>query len=1062
MYHFVAGGSASGKSNRIFNDCISAAKADKGSHFLLIAPEQSTTAIEKELVSLCGAADQIDVLGFNRLAYRIFDELGIENPRVLDDISKAMILRKIGAEHEQELTAWAGRFDKPGFVDNLKSMLSELVQYGITPEELGTDPAFGTRLNNKLHDLKLIYTQFKKEIENRYVTAEEIPDILAKNIDKSETVRNSVIILDGFTGFTPIQYRIIEKFLACAKEVIVTVSIGEDTDNPLFDMPREMMRKINRLAEQNGVTHSQDVKLESDRFLEKHILRYDGAAADDDYVRIAHAGNVNDESAFIAAEIQKLVKTKGFRYRDAAVVCSDISEYGKILTHELELAGVPSYMDETIGIADNPLVMMINAALDVVSSDYSYESVARYLKTGMVSGNEDMINVLDNYIYECGKRGYRRMRDQWDYMPEDLKDIDSRELNEFKDGVLDALEELHGFAKNASCSEIAGAVRKLIEVNNAGEKLEAMCEEFREAHDEVRVREYEKVFEKVTELLDNMAALLQNEKLSIQEFADIFTAGAEQVKLGVLPSGADRVIIGDLTRSRLENVKVLFVAGANEGQIPKLLNRGSVITDAEKERLKAAGFELAPTAKEDLFIQRYYLYRVFTKAEKQLVLSYTNPSYIIGHLKKLYPKLSEEECVSGKEIFDINSAIRKLSEKLREIRVHGTEKADAEFESLYAYMLGSEENAKRIELITSAALYAYRHSKLSKESIDLLYGDTMYGSVSKLEAFAKCPYSYFATYGLKLNDIEPFAFRAVDIGNLSHAALEKIFVRAQRENVDLKSIGAAERDVLAEECIAQAILDDEAARYRDSAHNRYMVKRVERVVKRSLWGLLENLNDGFRPYAMELFFSERDGLKAAHLDLGGGKTMELQGKIDRTDIDTSRDGELAVRVIDYKTGKKTWDLNDVINGNDLQITMYMAAVSELLKRDFKDRTIVPEEMFYYTVQDPIIDRDALSAKATVEDALKKEMSLAGIRDREKIEALIPYVEDKAVGIGKRVIGGDVNVAPKYRNQNYSSCTYCAYKALCGFDRKIEGYRFTSDKKYEKDEQWQIISGQKNS
>ncbi len=1111
MYRFILGGSGSGKTYKAFTDCISAATADESSHFLLLVPEQSTTAVEKEIVRLHPrhATDNIDVLGFSRLAYMVFNELGIVNPDVIDDISKAMILRKTGAEHERELKVWAKRFDKPGFIDNLKSMISELYLYGVSPEDIERSiPSLDSRLQNKMHDLCIIYRAFRETIRDRYVTIEEIPDILAKNIHRSKLIRNAHIILDGFTGFTPVQYRIIENFLCCADEVVITVSIGSDRDNDLFAMSRDMMNRIIDLASKNGISHGHDITLTSDKFLENHILRYDGAVGHirDDEVRIVHAGSTSDEAAFVVNDIERLVKTKHYRYKDIAVVCADINRYRSLLSHEMELAQVPAYVDESIDIADNPVVTMTEAALDIIGSNYSYESVMRYLKTGLAcpecgadshpsgdtpcnpsedapdnlssgmpgrpSGDmSDMINVMDNYMYECGRRGYSRMRASWDYMPKDLQDIDRVKLNEFKNAFLDSFEELRGLIsgnKKAEAGEIVTALKNLLEVNHVQEKLERLREHFTETGDSAREREYSAVYEKITELLDAVAGLLAGECLTGKEFSDIFMAGAAQIKLGMIPSGTDRVTIGDITRSRLDGIKVLYVAGANDGSIPKLLSRGNVITDAEKEKLKAAGFELSPTVREDLMIQRYYLYRLLTKPTDRLVLTYAGldlkgnelqPSYIIGYLRGLYDNLTIGEAFDVRELYDINAAVRRVAEKLREIRCNGNGKADDEFASLYAYLIGDEKTRAKIQLITSAALYAYRHRRLDKESIDLMYGDILMSSVSKLESFAQCPYSYFAKYGLKLEEIEPFAFRAVDIGNIAHSALEKVFSQAKKLGIDLAAADEKSRDAMVHRCIEEALLDDESSRYSDTARNAYIVKRVEKIVARSLWGLLAHQGDGFEPYAFEWSFGLKERLEAAEFDIGDGRIMKLTGKIDRTDI-RENDDSIGVRIIDYKSGSKSWDLSDIVNGRDMQITMYMAAVSELLGDRFRGKQIIPEEMFYYTLKDPIIDRGKLKKK-TVEDALKSEMSFSGLKERERIEAVIPYVEGKAEGMGKMISSGDVRIEPSVRDIKKVKCNNCRFRAVCGFDPKISGFRYSMEKKYSEEDAWQIIDGQVN-
>ena len=1079
MYRFIIGGSGSGKTYKALNDCISAATADEGSHFLLLVPEQSTTATEKETVRLHPrhATDNIDVLSFSRLAYRVFSELGIDHPKVIDDISKAMIIRKIGAEHEAELKVWKNRFDKPGFVDNLKSMISELYLYGISPEELAESIGkVDGQLRGKMHDLSLIYGAFKTAIKDKYVTLEEIPDILAVSIHKSNLIKNAYIVLDGFTGFTPIQYRIIESFLCYAREVVVTVSMGEDRDSDLFDMSREMINRIIDTASKNGVSHGEDIILKNDNFLEKHFLRYDGAKGKvekvktgDDSIRIVHALTSADESAFISNDIERLVKTCGYRYKDIAVVTADISRYKSILNHEMDLAGIPYYVDESIGIADNPLVGMIEAVFDIMHTDYSYDSVMRYLKSSLVSDDEEMIFVMDNYMYECGRRGYKRMLARWDYIPKDLSETDRDELNRFKDGVLSGLEELKELIygdKKVGADEITSAVIKLFEHNNVSEKLEKMRADFEASGDASRAREYAEIYDRVINLLNDISALLEGEKLSGQEYKELFMTGASQIKLGMIPSGTDRITIGDITRSRLEGIKVLYVAGANDGSIPKLLSRGNVITDSEKERLKEVGFELSPTVREDLMIQKFYLYRLFTKPGDELIISYAGldqsgnelkPSYIINYMTGMYENLKVSEASDVSFVYDVNAAVKAVAGVLRDLRTgEKTEMTDG----LYAYLSADEITRERVKLITGAALYEYKPEKLSKETVDLLYGDDLSGSVSKLEKFAQCPYGYFATYGLGLKEIEAFTFRAMDIGNIAHSALEKIFTQADKLSIDLAAADDDARKAMVHRCIEEAILDDESAKYSDTARNEYMVGRVEKVVARSLWGLLQNLHDGYTPYEFEWSFGKKDRISSATFDLGDGKKMQLSGKIDRTDIKDEA-GEVAVRIIDYKSGSKDFSLSDIVNGNDLQITLYMAAAQELLKTRMRGKSIVPSEMYYYPLRDPILDKEKIGKKEP-DEAMKAALKPSGVSSKKEVEKLIPYVGYKAEGYGKRIAGGEIGVSPVYRDERYTGCSFCKFRAVCGFDRKIDGFKYNTQKKFSNDEAWQIIDGQVNS
>ena len=1066
MYSFIFGGTGTGKTYTAFSDCISASlkETDECSHFLLLVPEQSTTGAEKEIVRMHPnhATDNIDILSFNRLAYKVFEELEIINPDILDDMSKAMILRKLGLKHEDELIVWKNRFDKPGFIDSLKSMISELMQYGISPEQLGeiAKTKVPARLKNKLHDLSLIYTAFAEEIAGKHITVEEVPDILSRVIGKSSIINGATIYLDGFTGFTPIQYKIIENFLVYAKKVVFTVTLDEannpfEIGNELFRMSKDMIGRITEIAGRNGIGHGEDVKLPSKSIYDRKV-------------RLIHAQNISEEAEWIASDISRHIRKGGYRYKDIAIVLSDSETYSLELKHELKLSGIPYYQDENLSLSFNPLVAMIHAALDVIKNNYSYESVVRYLKTGMVPGDETIIDAMDNYMYVCGKRGYKRLTSDWDMMPKELEgNVELSQLNEYRKEVISNLEVLREAFKGpaSTARDKAEAIFKLEELNGCKDRLTELAEEFEATGDKERTREYSECFERVNELLVRMAELLSDERISADEFTEIFLAGAAQIKLGMIPSGSDRVVIGDLTRTRLEHIKLLYVAGANDGKLPKLLSRNSVITDTEKESLKETGLELSPTVKEDLYIQRFYLYRLFTKPEKELAVSYASvdtsgsslqPSYIVKQLKGIYNIERIEDAKEYTEIYDTNSLIRLLSSKLTEIRAEGIGHADDYFDALYAYAINEPDLHEKLTLMTAAALYAYRKEKLSKEVADKIYTDKLYASVSRLERFGSCPYAYFLNYGIKLHELNRFSMEAVDIGNLCHAALEKIYAISAKEQRKVSEMDNEAREKLVRECVAQAVLDDAYAKYSDTAKNRYIVSRVTRVIDRTLWGLVNHLdNTEFEPTAFEMKFSYIDGIEAMNFDLGNGKSMGLSGKIDRVDL-VKTDTGIGIRIIDYKSGNKTFDYSNIINGTDLQLVMYMNAVEELMRRKYTDREVEGKEMYYFTVQDPVIPSSKITSRTTADQALLKAMKPSGENDPEHIRKLIPYVRGKALEYGKDITGGRVDIEPDYSDSDHSACTYCPYRAVCGFDRKLEGFRFKPKKKVNADNVWEIL------
>ena len=1023
MYRFIIGGSGSGKTYRAFSDCISSGIRDGDSRFLLIVPEQATTETEKEIVKMHPrhATDNIDVLSFQRLAYRVFEELGIENPKVLDDISKAMLLRRIASAHEDELLAWKGRFGKPGFIDNLKSMVSEMYQYGLG--EIPAEEGYPRRLKAKLHDLNLIFREFRAYTQDRFLTPEEIPDILARNIYRSGLIRNATIILDGFTGFTPVQYRIIENFLCYAKEVVITVSMGNDREHELFAMGRTVCRKITDLAAKNGVNHGQDIELTTTGFLEQHLLRYDKVQPQegDGNISLIYAKNPAEEIQYVSGDIERRVKLgEKLRYRDIAVITTDGETYQEMLEHAFRLAQIPYYSDQTISLADNVFTQFVLAALDVLRTDYSYDAFVRYLKTGLVSDDQRMICLCDNYMYQYGRRGLRRMQEDWT-----LADDFDPQLNAFKNEIIAGLESLRAEDK-------AAAVRALCESLGIQEKLEKMRQHFAETGDAVHEREYAMAYDSILQVMDCIQELTGEEKPTALEYGQMLAAGIAQKKLGMIPSGVDRVTVGDLTRTRLEHIKVLYVLGANEGKIPKLLNRNSVITDHEKQLLKEAGVELSPTVKEDLYMQRYYLYRVLTKPTEHLTVTFAGAdsagaaqqeSYIIPHLKSLF----------------------------RNLQVHGVGEVPAIGRAREAYQYA--------RMIDRAENYRYVPQPLGAASAESIYGEELYTSITRLEKYSECPYSYFLQYGLGLQEVQKYSFAAVDIGNLAHAALEKVFVAARKAGRDLTELSENERDSMVQEAIRQAVLDDRSAKYRDTSRNSYMVRRLDRIVKRSLWGITKMLQeDDFVPYTFEWNFD------SVQLQLDNGKKMTLNGKVDRIDLRAEKSAEagnrIGIRIVDYKTGSKEWDWNELLNSHDLQLALYMDAAQHLIAERFAGQAeqVIPQEMYYYHVQDPMILTDENEPdQEKIEAKILAALKPSGLTDPRQIQISMQMARENAAGIGRRIFDGDIAIRPR-RKEKGSSCNYCPYRAVCGFDRRIRGFEYKRDHKMTSEQITEILNG----
>ena len=585
---FILGGSGSGKTYRLYTELIRLSMKEPDTRYIAVVPEQFTMQTQKEIVSLHPnhGVMNIDIVSFNRLAYRIFEELAIENPQVLDDMGKSMVLRKVASGKKKELVLYKEHLGKTGFISQLKSMLSELYQYGVTPDMLSEElpDTMSPMLKQKLSDISVMYQGFKDYIKDKYITTEEILDVFCRVLPQSELIKNSVITLDGYTGFTPVQYRILSLFLRFCKRVIVTVTIDPSENmsrkmgvQELFYMSRQMIWKLNDLAEEAHTSREKDIlllehpavrfkKTETENenaldFLEQNLYRYKGKThKETESLRLVKALNPTEEITYLIHSMEEAIRKRGLRYRDMAVVTGDLGSYANEITHQFQINGIPYFLDDKKSILKNPMVELIRAAIEILQKDFSYESVFRYLRTALVTKKEDKEKTdrLENYVIAMGIRGFKRWDSVWEGWYRGAKELNLEELNEFKEQIIAPLRRLReAFREEESTvKSMSAAVTALLMETGIEEKLLVFESQFKEMGQLTLAKEYSQVYGLVMDLFDRLAGLLGEEHVSRKEYAEILDAGFSEIKVGLIPASVDRVVVGDITRTRLDHVKV--------------------------------------------------------------------------------------------------------------------------------------------------------------------------------------------------------------------------------------------------------------------------------------------------------------------------------------------------------------------------------------------------------------------------------------------------------------------------------------------------------------------------
>ena len=1129
---FIAGGSGSGKSHYIYEKIIQDSMEHPERNYLMIVPEQFTMATEKELASLHPrkAILNINVLSFNRLAWRVFGEVGGNTRPVLEETGKSLVLQKVIWEQQKKLKVLGGTLKKPGAVARMKSLISELLQYQIRTEDL-EDWAAGAEkkklLELKIRDIRTVYQGFTDYLSRKYLTAEEVPEVLCSVIGKSELVRNSTVVLDGFMGFTPVQRQVIRQLCALCKKlyVVVTIDPGEDIfrkDRPhrLFHVSSQMIRQLTEIAREKGteilptdwVLSGEKSRFASNpalHFLEQNLFRYGkkSYAGGQESVAVGEAETPAEELTCAAETILRLVREKGYHYRDFAVVTGDLEEYGREAGRIFRAAGIPCFLDQKHNVMMNPFVEFIRAAIDMAVQNCSYESVFRFLRCGLTDFSEEETDRMENYVLALGIRSRKQYEEKWIRLPRHMNPEEIGELNGLRERFIRKTQEfMSGIKEKMSPAERKTEVLyRFIVQNNIQLKLKEREEKFRAEGEAALAREYAQIYRIIMDLLDKVTEVLGGEKMGLTAYQQILEAGLQETRVGLIPPGGDQVLIGDIERTRLKNVRVLFLVGVNEGIIPKKVSGAGILSEADREYLQAKSVSLSPTAREEMYRQRFYLYLSLTKPSDRLYLSYSRaasgekvrmPSYLIGMIIRLFPdirvrKLEAEKTVQNR-LETPEGTLALFLEGLRSVRAGSPE---AGFLELYHWYRKDETRKTQLERLLEAAFYENPQTGISRAVARALYGKVLVNSATRLEQFAACAFAHFLKYGLLLKEREKYEFNAADMGTVMHEALESFSKKVSERGLCWAELTDEQREKMVDEALDEVVHDYGNTILHSSQRNNWLIGRTRSMMRCTVWALQEQLKKGeFEPGGFEVTFAEEDQLQSVNISLSQDEKLRLRGRIDRLDL-CETDEKLYVRIIDYKTGKTALDLFALYYGTQLQLVVYLNAAMELEQKKHPDKQVEPAGIYYYHIEEPYLKTDTLEADVSPEarlgalrlDGLSRgEEEVIKLQDRtvepggsshvipvlvtskgkldkrsktagkEEFDIICGYAEKKVRELGRQILDGDTGISPALLKAK-DSCAYCPYHGICGFDEKIPGFSYRRMKPLSEEELFRRMS-----
>ena len=1098
---FIFGNSGSGKSHYLYHHIVEESVRHPDKNYLVLVPEQFTMQTQKDLCLAHprGGIMNVDVLSFGRLAHRVFEEVGKDDRQVLDDEGKNLVLRRIAGNYEDELTVLKGNLKKQGYISEVKSVISEFTQYGVDFERLD---GFMESLNPdsylfyKLRDIRKVYEGFEEYLSEKYITKEEMLDVLSSVVPDSEILRGSVVAMDGFTGFTPVQNRLLGELLRVCEKVMITVEMDPREDpyhyrHPyqLFALSKQMVTSLIETAREAGTEiedpvclYEKPVRRFRDNpamaFLESELFRYSAAAFEEEQkaVSLHEARNPRAEAQYVAEEIRRLVRTKGYRYRDIAVISSDMNVYADALEKACAAFDIPVFMDYKKSILLNAFVEYLRSLLAMAEQNFTYESVLRHLRTGLCGFTPDEIDRMENYVIALGIKGYKKWQQAWVRRTAQTGEEELNELNHLRVRFVEKTSGLMLILKQRkkTVRDVTLAVYEYLVQEKVQEQLHGMELAFQEAGELALAKEYAQVYRIAMELFDKFVELLGEETISLKEYCDLLDAGLEEAKVGVIPPSLDQVVIGDMERTRIKNIRALFFVGANDTLLPGNTGGGGLLSERDREQFKAGEIALSPGPKEKIYEQKFYLYMNLTKPSEYLYLSWSKvsgdgktlrPAYLVQDIRRLFlravPRDEEQRPAAQRELIRA-SGVRRIAEGLRE-RQRGLSE---EWKELYTWFARDERSRDEMERILRAGFLKHGEERLSAGAAGKLYPDPERVSVTRLEQFASCAYAHFLSYGLRLSDREEYGFEALDLGNIAHQALERFARKAEQENLAWTEMTEEKRDELIEESVEESIIDYGNTVLFSSARNEYMIGRIKRLIRRSVWALTKQLEKGdFVPSGYELKFGS--------------------GKIDR--IDTCEDeGRIYVKVTDYKTGMKSFDITSFYHGLQMQLPVYMNAALNVERRRHPDKEVLPAGIFYYRIQDPIVERQ--ETDADVEKSILKELKLDGLinagdeavghlerglsgasvlfpmgrnkdgslsrtskaLEPEAFDTVLAFTEQKEKELKDAMYAGEVKAAP-YELGGTTACDYCACRDICGFDQRISGDEYRRLERYTMEE-----------
>lgn len=1111
---YLTGRNSTAKSQLIFAEIGQTLQSGTENRLILLVPDQFTFQTERDLINSLDVPGimQVEVLSFNRLGERVINDAGGRTRTTIDEQGKHMVLRKAINDNLHNLRIYSKVAEHPGFVEQISELIAEIKRFQVNIDDM-LEAAATEAMLAKTGDIRIIYNAFNEYLQGRYIDLEDKSNLVVEKMTNCSWLKDSHIWIDDFIAFTPQRLQVIEQLMLMAEEITFSFTLdlsASRRDAQLFSPSRYTYEKIRSLANNLGIKQEHIVvpDIEADKkpaltYLEKELYAYPSRVWEDEVqgLSIFAAANISSEVEQAASRIIKFARENSWHWNDIVVICSDMENYSYLIRRIFPEYGIPFFIDDKRDIMENPIIEYLMALLDIIIRNFRFNDVLRMLKTGLLQLSSEEVEELENYMLAYGIQG-DKWKHEFIYGPtEELE-----KLNQLRISIAEPIFELRANMKTST--SYAARTRQLyefLEQRSIQTGLINWIEDLREQNLHEQVLQNTQIWNIVMQIFDQIVTIMGDDICSLKEYRSVLESGFSSFKLGMIPPTVDRVIIGSLQRLKSRGARALIVLGVNDGKLPAAGNNNGILLDEEKQSLEKKGIILNSSQERRMDEERFLIYSALTRATDEVVLSYASadvqgkalrPSLLIDRVKKIFPLIKQNSDLVENRMSQLQlvstpvSTYKYLIENMRRFL------DDKPIEDFWWDILSWYQNNPDWEALQTMTGKAFFHRNqihyVEPKAAKRLYGRPFRTNVSQLEKFAACPFAHFIQYGMRARERKQYTVEFPDIGNIFHESILKYGNRLSEEKYDWLNLTQEQCETMVDEIMEELTADYGNGVFQSS--NRYinLKNRLKRVSRRATWTITEHMKKGdFQLLGHEMAFGRGKDFPAIEVELNNGEILYLEGRVDRIDYLNLNDSTY-IKIIDYKSGNKNLQLDDVYYGLSLQLFIYLSALLKS-KNPKLYSTIKPAGVFYFKIDDPMITTEKMDMDK-IGSELRKALKMRGVtlKDVEVIRAIdreidsdsevvpvklkndgdfaknsfvlsedewhviLNYVEARVAGLSEQILSGRVSIEPYKKNNNDNACTYCLYKSICQFDILFEENQYKYLQKYNTEQVLQLI------